>query len=151
MVLHFIIDVKVLSEVGKAYSWPRPMRCPECGSVKIWGHGYVGRYFEEVSDLVWVKRYRCDECSAIHTCRPWGYLKGFRYSCRVICLCLQSKIRDNHWLRCVFRQNQQYWYRCLRLWGSRIYNVVKPAIETLALFFSEKIFLVTEHCEPLPL
>lgn len=151
LVLHFVIDVKVLSAVGKAYLWPKPRRCPACGSTKLWGHGYAGRYFEGFSELLWVKRFRCDECNAIHTCRPWGYLKGFRYPSHVIYLSLLSRIRDNRWLKCVIRQSQQYWHRRLKAWGSRFYTVVKPATETIASFFSEKIFLMTEHREPLHL
>lgn len=55
---------------GRQFPWPRPHHCPRCGSTRLWGHGYVERYFDEVTSPVWVKRYRCPDCGAVHTCRP---------------------------------------------------------------------------------
>ncbi len=149
LILHFAVDVKDLAERGKDFPWLMPLRCPRCGSVRLWGHGFAERYFEGFCKCIWVKRFRCPDCRAVHTCRPLGFLRGFRYPAGVIRSSLLEKIAHNRWIRDVVRQNQQYWYRCLRFSLSRRCNVIKPAIDSIASFFSEKLFSVTEHFAPL--
>lgn len=151
LVLHFPVDVKVLYELGKRYPWPKPAKCPWCGSVRLCGHGYRERYFEGFVEWLWVKRFRCPDCKAVHTCRPCGFLKGLRYCAEVVCSCLLRKITEGRWVKGIARQNQQYWYRCLRLWSSRLCNVLRPPVDAIASFFSGKIFSVTEQCAPLRL
>ena len=109
----------------------------------------IPRYFEGFGKCLWVQRFRCPDCFAIHTCRPLGFLRGFRYSAGVIRSSLLKKIMENGWVRGVVRQNQQYWYRCLRTWASRLGNVKLPSSAHLESFFSERIFPVTEHFAPL--
>jgi len=48
LILHVRVDEKRLRENGKLYPWPR--RCPRCGG-RLWGHGYVPRYFEDAQAL----------------------------------------------------------------------------------------------------
>jgi hypothetical protein len=93
-----------------------------------------------------MKRFRCPDCSAVHTCLPLDFLKGLRFSAEVVSKSLCSKIDGNRWLSSVVRQNQQYWYRCLREWASRQGNVVKPALFHLKAFLFGK---TSEHFEPL--
>ncbi|MDO9558510.1 MAG: hypothetical protein Q7I89_02365 [Syntrophales bacterium] len=91
-----------------------------------------------------MKRFRCPDCSAVHTCRPLDFLKGLRFSAEVVSTCLRSKIEENRWLSSVVRQNQQYWYRCLRAWASRQATVIKPALSHLKAFLFGK---TSEHFE----
>jgi len=93
-----------------------------------------------------VKRFHCPDCLAVHTCRPLGFLRGFRYTAAVIRSSLLSKIGGGGWLKGVARQNQQYWYRCLRVWASRQANVIKPTLFHLKAFLFGK---TSEHFEPL--
>jgi len=78
-----------------------------------------------------------------------GFLRGFRHSAAVIRSSLLKKIMENGWIRGVVRQNQQYWYRCLRFRVSGRCNVKQPAVDAIASFFSERIFPVTGHFAPL--
>jgi len=78
-----------------------------------------------------------------------GFLKGFRHSAAVIRLSLLKKIVENGWIRGVARQNQQYWYRCLRFRVSGRCNVNRPAVDSIESFFSARLFPVTEHFAPL--
>ena len=118
LILHFAVDVKALFSCGKRYCWPRPARCRVCSGSRLWGHGYVPRYFEGFWDALWVKRFRCRDCFSVHTCRPSGFLKGIRFSGEVVSEGLHSKIEEGRWHSLASRQNQQYWYRCLRCWFS---------------------------------
>lgn len=111
MILYFNIPVKEIFEQGKGYEWPRPKRCPGCGSGRLWGHGYVERYFEGFVEALWMKRWRCADCGGVHTMRPKGFWRRFRYSVTKVVKSLKEKILTGEWLGELARQAQQYWWR----------------------------------------
>jgi hypothetical protein len=131
VVLHVAVDVKRLSELGKKYPWPRPTRCLTCKSPRIWGHGFVQRYFEGYVHPLWVRRLRCPDCRTVYTLRPDLFYRGFQYSLMTILSSLLSRITDYRWLPGVPRQNQQYWYRGLKLQIMRLKNVPSPGRDTM--------------------
>lgn len=153
LILHFAVDVKRLVEEGKDYPWPRPHRCPRCQGSRLWGHGYVFRYFEGISEGLWMKRFRCPDCKAVHTCRIQEFYRGFHYSRLSILLSLLSKIIHGRWLRCLSRQVQQYWYRGLRFQASRRRNCRVPDISSLRWLLRQGIIPATHRiqCEILRL
>ena len=120
MVLYFKLSVKEIYEKGESYDWPRPKRCPKCGSGRLWGHGYVARYFEEYVETLWVKRYRCVECRAVHTLKPEGYWRRFRHRVATVLRSMKSKISKNRWVAGIGRQSQQYWWRGLKRQRARV-------------------------------
>jgi hypothetical protein len=143
VVLHVSVDVKRLFELGKGYPWPRPKHCLSCSSRRIWGHGYVRRYFENFVEPLWVKRFRCPECGTVYTLRPDLFFKGFRYSLITIILSLIHKITDHRFLSSISRQMQQYWYRGFIFQSSRHRNVPSPDMDTLREIFSLPIVPVS--------
>jgi hypothetical protein len=143
VVLHVSVDVKRLFELGKAYPWPRPECCRSCSSRRIWGHGYVKRYFEDSCEPLWVRRFRCPECGTVYTLRPDLFFKGFRYSLITIILSLVKKITDHRFLSSVSRQIQQYWRKGFVFQSSRNRNVPSPDMDTLKQTFSLPIVPVS--------
>jgi hypothetical protein len=131
LVLHVAVDVQRLLELGKGYPWPRPKRCFSCASSRLWGHGYVRRYFEGFVRPFWIKRLRCPDCRTVYTLRPDLFYRGFRYSVRTILSSLTSRMTDLRWLPSIPRQNQQYWYRGLKLQAQRLRNVPLPDHNTV--------------------
>jgi hypothetical protein len=99
----------------KLYPWPRPAWCPRCGSARLWGHGFVLRYFDGCGGALPMKRWRCPDCGAVHTCRPADYWRRFLASIQSITASLKSKISDGQWRSEVSRQRQQGWYRGFRI------------------------------------
>jgi len=149
LILHLAVDVKRLVEEGKNFCWPRPERCPRCEGQRLWGHGYVWRYFEGFVHGLWMKRYRCPDCRAVHTCRPREFYRGFHYSRLSILLALLNRIIHGRWVRCLSRQVQQYWWRGLRRQASRFQNVKVPDSLTLTQLLRKGIIPVTHSfkCE----
>jgi hypothetical protein len=96
---------------GKLFPWIRPGGCPRCGGQRLWGHGFVPRYFDGFAGPVWIKRWRCPDCSSVHTCRPAGHWRRFLAPIAVILASLAEKLAGLHWLSTESRQRQQYWYR----------------------------------------
>ena len=111
LILHFDLKIKELKKEGKDYLWPRPAACPCCGG-KLWGHGYTARYFSGYSKSIWLKRYRCIECHAVHTLRPKTHWRRFQAGISTIIESLRCKIIDNQWIQNNFsRQGKQYWWQ----------------------------------------
>ena len=143
VVLHVAVDVQRLVELGKKYPWPKPKRCLACSSWRVWGHGYVLRYFEGFLLPLWIKRLRCPDCGVFYTLRPDLFYWRFRYSVRTILSSLTTKITDGFWLPSLPRQNQQYWYRGLRLQSLRTRNIVFPDMTALKEIISSGLVPVS--------
>ena len=111
LVLYAAVAVKELRDLGRQYPWQRPTHCPSCRSDRLWGHGFVPRYFEPYHEAFIIKRYRCPDCNAVHTLRPKPYAQGCRYPLVVMLQCLMSKVESDHWSNALPRQLQQAWWR----------------------------------------
>lgn len=143
LILHFAVDVKRLVEEGKDFCWPRPEQCLRCKSRRLWGHGYVQRYFEGCFESVWIKRYRCPDCTTVYTLRPKGFYKRFHYSGLTILLSILNKILKGRWLKCLTRQVQQYWYKGFCFQACRYSNRKNPDIEVCRELFRTAFIPVT--------
>ena len=66
-------NINDIKEQGKLYQWERLEQCPRCHSTRVWGHGYVARYFHMFLSALFLKRWRCDSCNAVHVSKPKGY------------------------------------------------------------------------------
>jgi hypothetical protein len=115
LILYLSVDFTELQILGKGYRWKRPQRCFHCDGTRIWGHGYVERFFDEVPDRLWMKRWRCPECGTVYTVRPHTHWRGFWASQATILSSLVTKASDHRWLSMVTRERQQYWWRGLRI------------------------------------
>jgi hypothetical protein len=71
----------------------------------------VLRYFDGWAEALWMKRYRCPDCGAVHTLRPSSHWRGFWAPWRVIVVCLLGKLRGRRWMTRIPRQRQQYWWK----------------------------------------
>ncbi len=131
MVLPVAVDVKSLVELGKKYPWPKLLRCFSCSSSRVWGHGYVRRYFEGYIQPLWVKRLRCPDCHTVYTLRPDRFYPRFRYSIWTILSSLVTRVAYDHFMPCLPRQNQQYWYGGLLLQAQRLRTMLSPDLASI--------------------
>ncbi len=129
--------------MGKLYPWPRPPRCPKCCSGRLWGHGYVERYFEGFSQALWMKRYRCPDCGGVHTLRPKVFWRRFQCSAAIIIQSLKGKISGNRWLGQISRQAQQYWWCGFKRQCAREVRIGKPGVEVLDRLLEKGIIAAT--------
>jgi len=148
LILYVKVDVKRLKEEGKRYPWPRPRRCPRCLGDRLWGHGYEARFFEDFVWALWMKRWRCPDCHAVHTARIDQFWPRFRYRIRTILKTLRTKIRDDCW-RPFSHQVQQYWWRGLQIQSSRMSNVRRPGWGEVRALLDRHLIPVTHtiQCE----
>lgn len=137
------INVKEIFENGKNFPWKKPQNCPQCGSSTLWGHGFVERYFAGINGIVYLKRYRCPCCRAVHVCYPGGYWRGFSYSLTIIIKCILKKIKYQKWLSDISREIQYYWYKGFLFQMKRSENFLKPTKKIFIDLIRDKIIPVT--------
>ena len=150
IIVYISIDCTNLVKKKRQYPWPRLSRCPGCGGVRVWGHGYVLRYFDDHPEGLYLKRYRCADCGGVHTARPDTHYRGFWASIACILDSLLEKALHNSWCSTCSRQRQQYWWRGFVKQASRRSNRQGDSLTLLFTLMSQSIILAThslEYCE----
>jgi len=107
--------LKKIQELEKKFLWKNPGTCPACGSPRLWGHGFVLRNFFGFAAGLWMKRWRCPDCGAVHTCRPANYLAGMQYPQHIHRMSLEAKLAGKPFLENISRQSQQHWWKAFLL------------------------------------
>lgn len=110
--------VKDIFRLGKDYAFPRPERCLRegCGSSRIWGHGFVLRYFDGYAEPLWFRRWRCPDCGCVYTIQHADYWPRHHASIQIIALALSHRIMHGFWDKTLgfSRQRQGHWLRALK-------------------------------------
>lgn len=113
-----MMSVKEIFRLGRKCSFPKPRLCLRegCGSTRIWGHGFVERYFDDCDGPVELRRWRCPDCGAVYIMRPFGYWPRHRTPIRIVMKCLCHRIQRGFWNVApgFSRQRQRHWLRALR-------------------------------------
>lgn len=89
--------LKAIFVQGREFPWERPSQCPRCGHLMVWGHGYVQVLFDGFDDPLWLKRYRCPNCSCIIQMRPVSHFSRFQSSKATIRHALKYRITNMRW------------------------------------------------------
>ena len=115
LILFVEVCVKTLLEVGRQYPWQRPERCPKCQGLRVWGHGYVEAYFDEVGNAcVLLKRYRCPECGVVIRMRPSGYWRRIQATVATVRQCLVDRLEKGRWPAGCNSARGRHWLRALK-------------------------------------
>ena len=139
------INLTFLFSLGKNYPWIKPYRCPRCSSPRLWGHGFVRRYFFGFNTALWIKRYRCPDCSHVFSMRPSEYYPRFHYPKTVILACIIYFVITGRRSSLVSRQIQYYWTRGAFIQANRFSNVSKLTLENIR-FLLKKNIILSSHC-----
>ena len=114
MVISVSCEVKEIFEKGKDYEWLKPETCPHCKKSNLWGHGFVGAYFDGFSGFVYLRRWRCPSCLCVIRVRPCGYFQRCQATIEEIRSRLSARISGGHWLPGMSHSRQGNWLRALR-------------------------------------
>ncbi len=134
LILIFRLNLQHIQVLKKKYCWISPINCPSCKNSCVWGHGFVLRYFHGYNEGLWMKRWRCPECGAVHTSRPSEYAPGFQYLKETIYESITRKLSEGSYLTHIPYQIQQYWFKAL-LFQSAMLN----SWNDLHIFFKDSI------------
>lgn len=114
MIISVSCEVKDIFDKGKGYKWLKPAICPHCKKSHVWGHGFVGAYFDGFSGFVYLRRWRCPLCFCVIRVRPCGYFRRFQATIEEIRSRLSSRISGGPWLPGMSHSRQGNWLRALR-------------------------------------
>ena len=108
MVIPVTLRLDDLIRQGKDFKWERPCACPKCQG-KIWGHGFVPRYFQGFSGVFWIKRFQCTVCRAVLVFRPSGFWPRLQSSINTIYQALLVRLQSRRWPEDLPRQRAGHW------------------------------------------
>ncbi len=115
MIYSVSVVLKDIFALGKDFPWERPSSCPRCGHYRLWGHGYVPRYFRGFSSCLYLKCFRCPSCCCVLTLRPDSHYPRIRTCVAVIREHVFHRDRHGHWPRSdLARSNLRYWWKNLK-------------------------------------
>jgi len=97
MIYPVSVQLKDIFELGKDYPWELPKSCPRCGHYRVWGHGFVSRYFQGFSSSLYLKCGRCPECGCVVTLRPDTHFPRIRTAIEVIRSHLAERLTTARW------------------------------------------------------
>jgi len=116
MIINQEINLADIFRLGRSYEYIRPDKCPQCGSSRIWGHGFVSRYFDDYDLCLYLKRWICAECGCVISIRPVNYFA--RHHCIILKIfsVLSERLNTGFWSRdpCIRRQRGGHWLRALK-------------------------------------
>jgi hypothetical protein len=107
----------------------------------MWGHGFVSRYFSSISNFIFLKRYRCPDCSTVVTTRPDGYWPFIRSSIFKVYKMLETRISTGSWPVNFPRQRGGHWLK-------RFVNYAKMSCQENLLYFLQTCFYKKIHFFP---
>lgn len=113
MIWQVAVKLNEICVLGRDYPWPRPQGCLRCGSARVWGHGFVGRYFDGFDQALWLRCYRCPECRCVMTPRPMGYVRRVQATVAWIREELAHRLECGRWRRPP-GSRMRHWLRNLR-------------------------------------
>lgn len=103
------IPLAEVASLGRNCKWNRPS-C-SCGSEKVWGHGYVTRYFVGLASALLLKRYRCPLCGRVFTMIPADSGRRIQSPVSAVLGAIRSRLSHQGWPHAVPRQRATHWLR----------------------------------------
>lgn len=114
MILFVCAKLKDIYEQGRNFKWIRPARCPRCGSVRVWGHGFVTAYFDGFDEAIVLRCFRCPDCACVIRMKPEGYFSRFHASVETIRTCLYLRLNHGKWDPNIGKSRQRHWLLALK-------------------------------------
>ena len=113
--LHFVdIILKEVFDKGRNFTWPSPPNCPRCQHYKVWGHGFVERFFDCFPSPLQMKRFRCNNCGCVICCRPETHFARIQSSSKFIKARLAYRITHGLWPPGMATSRQRHWLKNLK-------------------------------------
>ena len=108
--LHFVdVILKDVLDKGHNFQWPKPSCCPRCQHYKVWGHGFVERFFDCFSSSLSIKRFRCNNFGCVICCRPASHFGRIQSSSKSIKDRLAHRITQGRWPPGIATPRQRHW------------------------------------------
>ena len=114
MILPVRANLKEIEKQGRDYPWIKPSACLRCRGSCLWGHGYVGSFFDGHTESIMLRRYRCPVCGCVIKLKPNGYFRRFQATTEMIRFHIGQRLRTGRWPRGCGRSRCRHWLRALK-------------------------------------
>jgi hypothetical protein len=114
MILSVCAKLKDIYDQGRKFNWVKPDICPRCGSVRVWGHGFVPAYFDGFTECFFLRRFRCSDCQCVIRMKPEGFFNRFHVSMEVIYNSLKDRLASGKWNPFLGKSRQRHWLMALK-------------------------------------
>jgi hypothetical protein len=125
MILFVCAKINDIYAQGRNFKWTKPDQCPRCGSMRLWGHGFVLAYFDQVDHGLYLRRYRCPDCHCIIRMKVKGYFARFHATIQTIRCCLEHRLSSGQWLPVLSTSRQRHWLSALKRKTTAIFGVAQ--------------------------
>ncbi len=146
-IIKMILDVKAkLNEIfkqGRDYPWKKPNNCPCCKTYRLWGHGFVTRFFDNFIKGLLLRRYRCPDCGCVIVMKPYGYFRRFQASVRTIRYCISERIRTGRWPPGLSGPRRRHWLSALKRKALAYYGVDADLLHVFDALLKKQIIAVS--------
>ena len=114
MIISVRANLNEIFDQGRKFKWIKPCKCPRCGSVRLWGHGFVLAYFDGFAQGLLLRRFRCPDCRCLIRMKPEGYFSRFRAGIAKIRDSLSLRLLSGNWLKDLSGSRQRHWLKALK-------------------------------------
>lgn len=129
MIISVCVDLKQIFLQGREFKWIKPDNCLRCGSVRLWGHGFVSAYFDGFGQALLLRRFRCPDCRCVVRMKPLGYFPRFQAGIAKIRICLCSRLFSGNWLKDLSKSRQRHWLSALKRKSAAFFSVGEHLID----------------------
>jgi len=129
------VSLEEVQEQGKNFNWKRP-ECIKCNN-KVWGHGYVTRFFNRIKNFIFVKRWICPICGTVYTCRPKEYWQYYHESISNIFEILIYRVKHRKWPPETTRQRSGHWMNKMYT-HAKLHLLLKDSLIETIIFYQQK-------------
>ena len=143
MILSVCSKLKDIYDQGRNFNWEKPDKCKQCGSTRVWGHGFVTAYFDGYSGCFYLKRYRCPDCCCVFLMKPEGYFDRFHASIDTINACLKSRLTTGRWPSYIGKSRQRHWLFALKQKAVAWFGMGKDLLDAFKAFVSMEMIPVS--------
>ena len=130
MIISVRANLNEIFEQGRKFKWVRPCNCPRCGSVRLWGHGFVLAYFDGFFQGLLLRRFRCPDCHCIIRMKPRNYLPCFHAGIAKIRIGLSRRLYSGNWLKDLSGSRQRHWMTALKRKTAAFFGCSAELIES---------------------
>jgi len=114
MINYVSAKLNEILEKGRDYSWEKPSHCPRCNMFRLWGHGFVTKFYDNFAQALFLRRYRCPDCGCVILMKPYGYFRRFQAPIETIRHCISERIKTGRWPPGLAGPRQRHWLRALK-------------------------------------
>jgi len=129
MIISVCVDLKQIFLQGREFKWIKPDNCLRCGSVRLWGHGFVSAYFDGFGQALLLRRFRCPDCRCVIRMKPTGYFPRFQARITKIRICLSFRLFSGNWLEDLSKSRQRHWLWALKRKSAAFFSVGQHLID----------------------